>query len=600
MSLPKPAGPRGVDAIHSDWRQVEQRQWWLSFSSILVSLLLTAAIVSFVLPAFIPGLQNYYSLDTSLAVQALIGLILIFDLYVIFQQLQLHRFRRQIAQSEELFRLIGENAADMIAVVDAKGGRLYNSPSYQKVLGYSPEELRDTSSFEQIHPDDRQKVMEASREAQQTGGGRRLEYRMRHKDGRWVLLESTASVVRNRAGHFERLVIVNRDITERKRMEAQALIAQKLEAIGKLSGGIAHDFNNILGVIIGYSEELQNRMAPSDANREAIDEIQIAAKRAGVMTQQLLAFSRTQDLAPTILDLNTVVSGAGKMLERLIGEDITLEVVPFQEPCLVRADQGQIERVILNLAVNARDAMPEGGKFTIEIALVDLTEATPTIHTPVQSGPYVMLKVSDTGCGIDAEVRAHIFEPFFTTKEHGTGLGLATVYGIVKQSGGYIWVESEPQKGTTFLFYFPQASVSSQREERPKPTPATFAEERTVLIVDDEKALLKLTWQTMKELGYTVLEAANGFQALEIARQTETPIDLLLTDLVMPGMNGNAVAEILAPLRPNMKIVYMSGYSDVAIADRGLKAGTSILRKPFTRAELIQRVDEVFLVGAQP
>jgi PAS domain S-box-containing protein len=290
-----------------NWRRTEGRQWWLSSTGIIVSLLLTVGIVSFVLPAFIPGLEAY-SLDTSLAVHALVGLVLLFDIDVIFQQTQLYRFRKRFAEREELFRLISENAADMIAVVDGSGNRLYNSPSYQRLLGYSPEELQQTTGFEQIHPDDRQKVIDAAAEAKRSGVGRSVEYRIRHKDGRWIPLESTASLVKSSSGEVEKLVIVNRDITERKDLEKQLLLSQKLEAIGRLSGGVAHDFNNLLGVILGYCEELRKHIPPDDPYREAVDEIQNAGKRAASLTQQLLAFSRKQVLEPQVLDLNVIVA----------------------------------------------------------------------------------------------------------------------------------------------------------------------------------------------------------------------------------------------------------------------------------------------------
>ena len=545
------------------------------------------------LPAFIPGLEAY-SLDTSLAVHALVGLVLVFDLYVIFQQVQLFRVRKQIAEREELFRLITENAADMIAVVDGSGNRLYNSPSYQKLLGYSPEELRQTKGFEQIHPDDRPKVVEAAMEAKRSGVGRSVEYRIRHKDGHWVPLESTASVVRSSSGGVEKLVIVNRDITERKDLEKQLLLSQKLEAIGRLSGGVAHDFNNLLGVILGYSEELQKRIPPDDPYREAVDEIQNAGKRAASLTQQLLAFSRKQVFEPQVLDLKTIVAEAAKMLERLIGEDITLDIVPAQQIGTVKADRSQIERVILNLAVNARDAMPQGGKITIEMADVELDGTSPTLNRSVAPGPYVMLKVTDTGCGMDAELQSHIFEPFFTTKGQGTGLGLATVYGVVKQSGGDISVESAPGKGTTFRIYLPRVSETAEKIQEAEPSGKIIPEHRTVLLVEDERALRKLTRKMLLEMGLTVLEAENAFQAIEIAKQTETPIDLLLTDVVMPGMSGWALAEMLSPQRPEMKVLYMSGYPDGVIAKHGVtEAGISILRKPFTRDELTRRVEDV-------
>jgi len=593
MWFPSSFGAVPSESNPESWRRAEVRQWWLSSTGIIVSLCLTLGIVSFVLPAFIPGLEAY-SIDTSLAVHALVGLILLFDIYVIFQQAQLSQVRKRFAEREELFRLISENAADMIAVVDGSGNRLYNSPSYQRLLGYSPEELKRTTGFEQIHPDDRRKVIEAAAEAKRSGVGRSVEYRIRHKDGRWMALESTASVVRSSSGDVEKLVIVNRDITERKDLEKQLLLSHKLEAIGRLSGGVAHDFNNLLGVILGYCEELQKHIPSDDPYREAVDEIQNAGKRAASLTQQLLAFSRKQVLEPQVLDLNTIVDEAGKMLERLIGEDISLEIVPAGQIGTVKADRSQIERVILNLAVNARDAMPHGGKLIIEAADVELDETTQTLHPCDAPGPYVMLKVTDTGCGMDAELQSHIFEPFFTTKEQGTGLGLATVYGVVKQSGGYISVESEKGKGTTFRIYLPRVSQAAGKINQIVPSRKSIAENRTVLLVEDESALRKLTRKTLLDAGFTVLEAKDALEAIEIARQTATHIDLLLTDVIMPGMSGRALAEALSPHRPEMRVIYMSGYSDGVIAKHGIvDAELAILRKPFSKDELMRSVEDV-------
>ena len=581
------------DSNPENWRRTEGRQWWLASTGILVTLLLTFGIVSFVLPALIPGMGPY-SVDAGVAVRALVGLVLLFDVYVIFQQVQLFRARKQIAEREELFRLITENAADMIAVVDGSGNRLYNSPSYQRLLGYSPEELRQSKGIEQVHPDDRQKVMEAAIEAQRSGFGRSLEYRIRHKDGHWVPLESTASVVKGSNGGVEKLVIVNRDVTERKDLEKKLLLSEKLEAIGKLSGGVAHDFNNLLGVILGYSSELQKRIPPDDPYREAVDEIQNAGKRAASLTQQLLAFSRKQVFEPQILDLKTIVAEAAKMLERLIGEDIALDIVPVQQIGMVKADRGQIERVILNLAVNARDAMPQGGTITIEIEDVELDETNSALGCTIAPGSYVMLKVTDTGCGMDAELQSHIFEPFFTTKGQGTGLGLATVYGVVKQSGGEIAVESSPGKGATFRIYLPRVSEIAEKIHVVESSGKAILEHRTVLLVEDERTLRKLTRKMLAEVGLTVLEAENGLQAIEIAERTESPIDLLLTDIVMPGMSGWALAETLSSLRPEMRVLYMSGYPDGVIARHGIaRPGITILQKPFTSDELTRRVEEV-------
>ena len=585
------------DLSRQGWYRVELRQWWLSSSSIVISLVLTLGIASFLLSAIMPGLQLYGNLESRLAARSLIGLVLLFNIYVVYQQLEIYRFRRQIAGREELFRLIGESAADMIAVVDVNGRRLYNSPSYEKLLGYSAEELGSTSSFDQIHPDDRQKVAEAAKEAQRSASGRRVEYRFRHKDGRWLILESTASMAKSSKGEVEKLVIVNRDITERRRLEAQLSLSQQLEAIGRLSGGVAHDFNNLLGVIIGYSEALQQRLSPDDPNREPIDEIRNAGERAASLTRQLLAFSRKQVLEPKVLDLNTIVVDVEKILRRLIGEDISLKLVLSSHLANVKADRSQIEQVLLNLAVNARDAMPQGGELTVETGDVTLDETSARNRPYLVPGQYVLLRVTDTGCGMSAALQSRIFEPFFTTKEKGkgTGLGLATVYGVIKQSGGYILVESEVGKGTAFEIYLPRAEgkveVPPEGERLAVPGPG----HRTILLVEDEASLRKLTVRTLRGIGYTVYEAQDATAALDIAKKTENVIDLLLTDVVMPGMSGRALADTLSALRPGMRVLYMSGYTDGEIAPHGvLEAGTSILRKPFTRDQLMQQVEEAF------
>jgi two-component system, cell cycle sensor histidine kinase and response regulator CckA len=589
--------------MEDNWRQVERRQWWLSVSSIVLSLILTVGIFLLALPLFSPEFSAYSALDRNALMSALVGLVLLFDVYVVIQQAQIYRARKHTAEREEVFRLITENAADMIAVVSVDGTRAYNSPSYQKVLGYTPEELRKTSAFEQIHPEDRPKVMEAADEAKRTGRGRRLEYRIRHKYGNWITLESTASVIRDSSGKVEKLVIVNRDITERKQLEEQLRVSQKIEAIGRLSGGIAHDFNNLLGVIIGYTEALQKRMKPDDPWREAIVEIEQAGKRAASLTQQLLAVSRKQVLAPTVLDLNAIAGEVEKMLGRLIGENIHLSLDLSYSLGLVKADRTQIEQVILNLAVNARDSMPRGGKLTIETANVEWEETDPKRPRYLTPGSYVLLKVTDTGCGMTPDVQAHIFEPFFTTKEKGkgTGLGLATVYGVIKQSGGYILVESEVGKGTSFEVYLPRVAGAPERVKEVGPA-AKPAQKRkaVVLLVEDESSLRKLTRNVLQGEGYTVLEAGDGFQALEIAKRSENVIDLLLTDVIMPGMSGRALADILRDLRPQMKVLYMSGYTHGEIAKQGvLNPGTAILHKPFTQEELLRRVEEALSTAAQ-
>ena len=321
-------------------------------------------------------------------------------------------------------------------------------------------------------------------------------------------------------------------------------------------------------MILGYSEELQKRIPPDDPYREAVDEIQNAGKRAASLTQQLLAFSRKQVFESQVIDLKLIVAEAAKMLERLIGEDITLDIVPTLKIGAVKADRCQIERVILNLAVNAREAMPQGGKVTFEMADVEIDETSPTLHRSVAPGPYVMLRVTDTGCG--------------------------TVYGVIKQSGGYISVDSAPGKGTTFKIYLPRVSETAEQIQLIGPSGKIIPEHKTVLLVEDERALRKLTCKMLLEMGLSVLEAEDASQAIEIAKQTETPIDLLLTDVIMPGMSGWALAEMLFPQLPEMRVVYMSGYPDGVIAKHGVTGvGISILRKPFTRDELTRRIEDV-------
>jgi two-component system, cell cycle sensor histidine kinase and response regulator CckA len=381
---------------------------------------------------------------------------------------------------------------------------------------------------------------------------------------------------------------------ERKKLEQQLRQAQKMEAVGRLAGGIAHDFNNLLGVIIGYSELLEERLGQNDPLRPKAEQIKKAGQRAASLTRQLLAFSRQQMFEPKVLDLNAVVADALNMLQRLIGEDIELVTVPAPELGRIKADQGQIEQIIMNLAVNARDAMPEGGKLTITTVNAELDEVYARQH-PVVPGSYVMLAVSDTGCGMDQETQAHIFEPFFTTKEKGkgTGLGLATVYGVVKQSGGYIWVYSEPGLGSTFKIYLPRIEDTVTASDPGKGGQETARGWETVLLVEDEQSLRELAHELLEDDGYTVLEAANGADAIRVAEQHQGPIHLLMTDVVMPGIDGRKLAGRMTRSYPELKVLYMSGYTDDAIVHHGvLDPGIALLQKPFTRATLTRKLRE--------
>jgi two-component system cell cycle sensor histidine kinase/response regulator CckA len=592
--------PASVANIKVGLRQVERSEWWLSWSAIVITLLLTAGIASFALPML--RHDEEASVRLQLAVRGLLGLVLLFDVYAIYQQVQIHRIRRRLLEREELFQLISENAADMIAVVDANGERLYNSPSYARVLGYTAEDLRRTSPMEQVHPDDLPMVLDAAKEAKGSGIGRRIEYRMRRKDGEWVVLESTASPIRNAAGNVEKLVIVNRDISERRHLELQLRQSQKMDAIGRLSGGVAHDFNNLLGVIIGYSEVLQDQIKEGDRLRVCVDQILQAGKRAASLTRQLLAFSRQQVLEPKVLLLNGVVGDMEKMLRRLIGEDVQLTTKLDPKLGKVRADQGQIEQVVMNLAVNARDAMPEGGQLSIETCNTEMDEAFVKRYPyPVQTGPYILLTVSDTGTGMDDATKQRIFEPFFTTKEKGkgTGLGLSMVYGVVKQSNGYIDVFSAVGNGTTFKIYLPQ--IGQEPEERATKTALSKAlrGSETILLVEDEKNLCVLTRNLLEQYGYSVLEAESGAQALAISRQNTGAIHLLLTDIVMPGISGRALAQTLSKERRGIRVVYMSGYTGQTVGGQTvLSPGSHFLQKPFTREDLARKIREALEISS--
>jgi two-component system, cell cycle sensor histidine kinase and response regulator CckA len=585
----------------SRFRNVERREWWLWSSAVVITLVLTIGLVSFLVS--IPHMRiEAEGMRIVGAVRGLICLVLLFDVYVVYQQLQICRIRRQLVNREELFRLISENAADMIALVDANGKRLYNSPAYASVLGYGVDELEDTTGLEQIHPEDQARVQEAARNTLQAGVGRRIEYRVRHKDRSWRVLESTTNAILDGNGKVEKLVIVNRDITDRRRLEDQFRQAQKMEAVGRLSGGIAHDFNNLLGVIIGYGEILQEQLGSTEPYADSIQEILKAGTRASSLTRQLLAFSRQQVLEPKVLELNACISETEKMVKRIIGEDIELSTVLDPGLGRVKADQGQIEQVLLNLCVNARDAMPTGGKLTLATQNFEMDEAAIRSYSyPVKRGAYILLTVTDSGTGMDSTTQTHIFEPFFSTKEKGkgTGLGLSTVYGIVKQSGGYIDVSSEPGHGAAFKIYLPRVDDEVALDVgRAKSIPSIQRHE-TILLVEDEASLRKLTRSPLQAVGYTVLDASDGTEALKISHDYAGEIHLLLTDIVMPGMNGRDLAEQITAQRPSMRVVYMSGYAGQSIGCAEVfSPNTWFLSKPFTREELGAKLREA--LGREP
>jgi PAS domain S-box-containing protein len=506
------------------------------------------------------------------------------------------RAEETLARSELLFRSLIENALDIIAFVTSDGAVRYVSPSVERLLGYDPTRVGDLNVFDLIHPDDLAEAKTKFRRTLETGTRfEQVELRVRRSDGSWRTLSMMGKPSPPETG-ARGLIINARDVTESRALEEQLRQSQKMEAVGRLAGGIAHDFNNLLTTILGYAELAVGRLKPEDPSRLELSEIDKAAQRAGDLTRQLLAFSRKQVLELRVIDLNQVVSDTEKMLRRLIGEDIDLVVSLKQRLVSVRADAGQIGQVLLNLAVNSRDAMPNGGKLTIETSVVELDESYSTFHFDVPPGRYVLLAVSDTGTGMDAKTLSHVFEPFFTTKEagKGTGLGLSAVYGVVKQSGGHVSVYSEPGVGTTFKVYLPRVEDAPEKNRAPAVHAALVGGTETILVVEDEEAVRRLTCRSLEAQGYEVLPAASASEALLLLEKHAGEIHLLITDVVMPDVSGRELARSAAPLRPLMKVLFMSGYTDNVIVHHGvLDAGTAFLQKPFTPRSLAQKVREV-------
>jgi PAS domain S-box-containing protein len=501
-------------------------------------------------------------------------------------------------RAEKQYQTLVEQVAAIsyIAEVGMEGLWLYVSPQIETIFGFTADEWLVSSQkwAQHIHPDDLP-IVEAAEEASKRGEKFQAEYRVIRKDGRTIWVSDTAVVVPGSDSHpvMEGIIV---DITDRKQLEGQLQQARRMEAVGRLAGGIAHDFNNLLTIIKGYTELGLTRSKNYPEIRSDLERIEDASERAAGLVRQLLAFSRRQLLQPKVLDLNGIVVGLDKLLRRLMDEDIEMKTVVADKLGMIKADPGQIEQVIMNLVVNARDAMPGGGRLIVETANVDLDEAYARDHATVRPGRYVMLAVSDTGMGMSADTIAHIFEPFYTTKEsgQGTGLGLSTVYGIVKQSGGYVWVYSEQGHGTTFKVYLPRV------DEPADVLPATKGGARgrtgteTILLVEDEPQLRELTRSVLAARGYSVMEAAGPADAQSLAEEHGAKIHLLLTDVIMPGISGRELAKRLSARHPTMRVLYMSGYTYNVIAQGGtLERGVSFLQKPFTPSVLIEKVREV-------
>jgi len=494
------------------------------------------------------------------------------------------------------FQLTVESSPDAVFWLNEEGGFPYVSEQACRSLGYSREELMQLSLWD-IDAEFTQEMWRAHWEKSRKRGGARLERFHQRKDGTVFTVEISSKNVafENQVYHIAYVRDISdrvNDSKEREKLEAQLIQSQKMESVGRLAGGVAHDFNNMLSVILGYSELMKTKIAPNDPAVQEIKQIQQAAKRAQDITQQLLAFSRKQVLEPKILNINKLISDFENNLSRLIGEDIALKFFPSQDIENIEFDPTQIEQILMNLAVNARDAMPAGGSLTFETANVSLDEAYCREHAGFIPGNFVQISVSDNGNGMDTETISHIFEPFFTTKEmgKGTGLGLATVYGIVKQGGGFINVYSEPERGTTFKIYIPVSTSEIEPlkiDENQGPVPGS----ETVFLVEDDEMVRKVTELSLMKLGYTVLSASGPEDAFKVFSNEHNKIGLLITDVVMPGMNGKDLYGKLKSAKPDLKVLYMSGYTANVIVHHGvLEKGVQFISKPFNILELSKKV----------
>ncbi|HEU5260212.1 MAG TPA: response regulator [Gemmatimonadales bacterium] len=522
----------------------------------------------------------------------------------IARELREAKGRAALRVSEASHGTLVEHAPVGIYRSSPEGRFLSVNAALVRILGYdSAAEVLQLDMTREVYADPTERQRLLDRDTYTDREYDEVEATWKRRDGSLLSVQLSVRAVRNAARHVEYYETFVRDVTEQRRLQQQLVQAQKMEAVGRLAGGIAHDFNNLLTVITSYSDLLLEDLGRDDPKRDDVEQVRKAAEGAASLTRQLLAFSRQQVLEPRVVDLNVVVGGLRKMLQRVIGEDVEFATTLAPDLRAVRADVGQLEQVLMNLAVNARDAMPTGGKLTIETANVELDTDYTRKHHPAAAGHFVMLAVSDTGVGMDEATKARIFEPFFTTKGpgKGTGLGLATVYGIVKQSGGFVWVYSEPGHGTSFKIYLPRLD---EPVDQGATSPAAAGVPRgteTVLVVEDAAAVRAVTRQVLERQGYTILEAPNGAAALHLAATHHGPIHLLLTDVVMPALSGRPLAERLTQLRPETRVLYTSGYTDDSIVRHGiLEPGIAYLQKPFTPASLARKVRDVLDTATTP
>ena len=509
------------------------------------------------------------------------------------------RYEEALRRSEARYRSLILSAAYGIYRCTVAGRFLDVNPALIAMLGYgSVEELLQLDARRDVffNPEELDRLIEDYR---RTGSLNGVEVQWKAKDGHVIVVRLSGRPVSGVEQPAEELEIIAEDITDRRQLEEQFRQAQKMEAVGRLAGGVAHDFNNLLMVINGYTEVLLEELTPRDAMYQKVHSIQQAADRAATLTRQLLAFSRKQLLELKVVDVNTVIADMERLLRPLIGENIALVTRLSPEAGRTRADAGQLEQVIMNLVVNAKDAMPEGGKITIQSSEVTVRQNFRE-HRFIQPGRYVVISVCDTGHGMDKETQSRIFEPFFTTKEKGkgTGLGLSTVYGIVKQSGGYVFPQSEPGAGTTFYIYLPRVEEAPEAMSPAKSPENEKGGCETVLLVEDEESVRELVRETLVARGYKVLEAENGEIGLRVAEAHGEGIDILITDVVMPGMGGRELAKRLLQIRPRLGVLYLSGYTEDTILHQGaLDPGTAFLQKPFTLQNLARKVREVLRLG---
>jgi two-component system cell cycle sensor histidine kinase/response regulator CckA len=504
-----------------------------------------------------------------------------------------------LRESEQRFRLMAKTIQDVLWISTPSLDKvIYVSPAYEKVWGRSCEELYESprSFLEAIHPEDRKQAQALMMTHQSRGLEFSQEYRIIKLEGSISWIHNQAFPVKDEQGKVIMYTGVAKDITERKNLEQQLLLAQKMEAVGRLAGGVAHDFNNLLMAIASYAELIRQKIFKGDPLYRYLEDIFHATDRATALTGQLLTFSRQQIVHPRVVDLNQLVRDLKRLLRRLIPEDIELEVITAPELGMVKADPGYLNQIIMNLVINARDAMPCGGCITLETTEVRLQESRRTRSGESPPGPYVVLKVIDSGIGIDESIQVHIFEPFFTTKEpgKGTGLGLSIVYGIIKQSGGFIDLESKPGQGSTFTIYLPRLEDGAELDKTRTSKQRKLRGEETILLVEDEDVLRSLLAKFMRLQGYTVLEARHGDEALLICEKYQGPIQLMVTDVVMPLMSGRVLADRIRSLRPETKVLYMSGYTEDEVVQRGVAdLSVSFLQKPFKPIDLARQVRAV-------